>query len=123
MQGGPHVAPLTTQGKGGRAMKWHHVQDNWSAFLDAIMDRWPDADEAELEEIDGDQRSFIAYVAEMTGQSAADAREEIRDWLTGELPSDVVMDPRHDNQSIALSSKYIPEGEDEYDDDARFGDG
>ncbi|SIS70014.1 hypothetical protein [Phaeovulum vinaykumarii] len=104
-------------------MKWHHVQDNWSAFLDAIMDRWPDADEAELEEIDGDQRSFIAYVAEMTGQSVADAREEIRDWLTGELPSDVVMDPRHDNQSIALSSKYIPEGEDEYDDDARFGDG
>jgi hypothetical protein len=32
------------------------------------------------------------------------------------------MDPIHDNHSIALSSKYVGEGEDEYDDDARFGD-
>jgi hypothetical protein len=32
------------------------------------------------------------------------------------------MDPRHDDHSIRLSSKFLPEGEDEYDDDARFGD-
>ena len=103
-------------------MKWHHVQQNWPAFFEAILDKWPEADETELEEIDGDQRAFIAYIAELTEQEPADVREEIREWLTGELPSDVVMDPRHDDHSIRLSSKFLPEGEDEYDDDARFGD-
>lgn len=103
-------------------MKWHHVQENWSAFFEAILDRWPDADEAELEGIDGDQRAFVAYIAELTGGEPSEAREEIREWMTGELPSDVVMDPRHDNHSIALSAKYVGEGEDESDDDARFGD-
>lgn len=107
---------------GGTAMKWHHVQENWPAFFEAIFDRWPGADESDLEEIDGDQLAFIAYVAKLTGGEITDAREEIRDWLTGELPSDVVMDPRHDNHSISLSSKYVGEGEDESDDDARFGD-
>ena len=103
-------------------MKWQHVQENWPAFAEAILDRWPDADEAELDEIDGDQRAFIGYIAQLTEQEPGDARDEIRDWLTGELPSDVVMDPRHDNHSIALSQKFVPDGEDEYDDDARFGD-
>ena len=89
-------------------MKWHHVQDNWPAFFEAILDRWPDADEADI--------------IELTGQEPEEARADIREWLSGELPSDVVMDPRHDNHSIALSKKYVPEGEDEYDDDSRFGD-
>ena len=48
--------------------------------------------------------------------------EELREWLAGEIPSDVVMDPAHDNHSIALSAKYVGEGEDEFADDARFGD-
>lgn len=104
-------------------MKWHHVQENWSAFYEAILDKWPEADEAELDEIDGEQRAFVAYIAGLTDQDPREAREEIREWLTGEIPSDVVMDPLHDNHSIALSSKYVPEGEDEYDDDSRFGDG
>lgn len=103
-------------------MKWQQVQENWSDFYDAILDKWPDADEADLEEIEGEQRAFVAYIAELTGQEPGDARDEIREWLAGELPSDVVMDPRHDDQSIRLSSKYVPEGEDESDDDARFGD-
>ncbi|MDO5704650.1 MAG: hypothetical protein Q4G49_06175 [Paracoccus sp. (in: a-proteobacteria)] len=103
-------------------MKWRHVQDNWSAFYEAIQDRWPEADESELDEIDGDQRAFIAYIAAVTDQDAGEARDEIREWLAGEIPSDVVMDPSHDNHSIALSSKYVGDGEDEYADDARFGD-
>ncbi len=103
-------------------MKWHHVQENWPAFFEAILDRWPDAEESALEEVDGDQRAFIAYIAELTGDEPSEAREAIREWMMGELPSDVVMDPRHDNQSIALSAKYVGEGEDESDDDARFGD-
>lgn len=103
-------------------MKWRHVAENWPAFFDAIIDRWPDADESDLEEIDGDQRAFIAYIAGLTGGESDDAREEVREWLAGELPSDVVMDPRHDDHSIRLSGKFLPEGEDESDDDSRFGD-
>lgn len=103
-------------------MKWHHVQENWSAFYEAIQDKWPEVDEADLDEIDGDQRAFIAYLAEMTGQELSEIRDELREWLSGEIPSDVIMDPIHDNHSIALSAKYVNEGEDEYDDDARFGD-
>lgn len=103
-------------------MKWHHVQENWSAFYEAIVDKWPEVDETELDEIDGDQRAFIAYLTEATGQEVAEISEELREWLRGEIPSDIVMDPIHDNHSIALSSKYVNEGEDEYDDDAHFGD-
>lgn len=103
-------------------MKWHHVQDNWPAFYEAISDKWPEVDPDQLDEIDGDQRAFIAYLAEVTGQEIDETREELREWLVGEIPSDVVMDPIHDNHSIKLSAKYVPEGEDEYADDARFGD-
>ena len=103
-------------------MKWHHIEENWASFYEAITDRWPEADPAELDEIDGDQRAFLRYIAELTEQEPIDAREEVLEWLRGELPSDVVMDPAHDNRSIMLSGKYVPEGEDESDDDARFGD-
>ena len=103
-------------------MKWHHVQENWPAFFEAILEKWPEADADELDEIDGDQRAFIAYIARVTEQDTGEARDEIKDWLAGEIPADVVMDPLHDNHSISLSAKYVGEGEDEYD-DARFGDG
>ncbi|WBU54722.1 hypothetical protein [Paracoccus sp. SCSIO 75233] len=103
-------------------MKWHHVAENWPAFYEAIIDKWPAADEAELDEIDGDQRRFLRYIAEIEGMERDEAREDIREWLAGEIPSDVVMDEMHDGVSIRNSSKYVGEGEDEYDDDARFGD-
>lgn len=103
-------------------MKWANVQANWPAFYEAITEKWPEADEDELDGIDGDQRAFILYIAEVTGQELDETKDEIREWLAGEIPSDVVMDPSHDNHSIALSAKYVGEGEDEYDDDARFGD-
>ncbi|MDN3713395.1 hypothetical protein QWZ10_19665 [Paracoccus cavernae] len=32
------------------------------------------------------------------------------------------MDPSHNDRSMAFSSKFVPEGEDESDDDALFGD-
>ena len=103
-------------------MRWQHVQENWPAFFDAIQSRWPDAEEERLEDIDGDQRAFIAYVAELEQIEPDEAREEVREWLAGEIPADVVMDESHDNISIRNSAKYVGEGEDEYDDDARFGD-
>ncbi len=103
-------------------MKWQHVQENWPAFYEAIAEKWPDTDEADLDEIDGDQRAFIKYIARVTEAEPSEARDEIREWLAGEIPSDVVMDPVHDNHSINLSAKYVNEGEDESDDDKRFGD-
>ncbi|ARJ69051.1 hypothetical protein [Paracoccus contaminans] len=103
-------------------MRWTHVQENWNAFYEAILEKWEDADEGMLDEIDGDQRAFIRYIAEITGLDATEARDEVKEWLAGEIPSDVVMNPGHDNHSIALSAKFVGEGEDEYSDDARFGD-
>lgn len=103
-------------------MKWVHVQENWPAFFEAIVERWPEADEDELEDIDGDQRAFITYIAKVTDQDVAETRDEIREWLIGEIPADVIMDPSHDNHSINLSSKYLNEGEDELDADEEFGD-
>ena len=103
-------------------MRWHHIQDNWAAFYDPIIDRWPGADEAGLETVDGDQRAFVLYIANVTDQEPAEARDEILEWLKGELPADVVMDPHHEDHSILLSGKFMPEGEDESDDDARYGD-
>lgn len=86
-------------------MKWQQVQENWSDFYDAILDRWPDADEADLEEIEGEQRAFVAYIAELTGQEPGDARDEIREWLANELPADLV-----------LERDFEDDGEDEADD-------
>lgn len=103
-------------------MKWRHVQENWPAFYEAIKEKWPEVDEGDLDEVDGDQREFIRYLSSVTDQDAQEIRDELREWLAGEIPSDVVMDPSHDNHSIALSGKYVNEGEDVYDDDARFGD-
>lgn len=103
-------------------MRWSNVQANWPAFYEAITEKWPEADEDELDSIDGDQHAFIRYIAEVSGQEIAEAKDEIREWLAGEIPSDVVMDPIHDGHSLALSAKYVGEGEDEYADDARFGD-
>ncbi|MBY0135943.1 hypothetical protein [Paracoccus yeei] len=103
-------------------MRWSNVQANWSAFYEAIAEKWPEVDEEDLDEIDGDQRAFIKYLAEVTGQEIPEIKDEIREWLAGEIPSDVVMDPIHDGHSIALSAKYVGEGEDEFADDARFGD-
>lgn len=73
-------------------MKWSDVQENWAAFYETILEKWPDADEAELDEIEGDQRAFITYIAELTGQEPGDARDEIRDWLANEIPSDLLLD-------------------------------
>ncbi|WP_111558742.1 hypothetical protein [Paracoccus sediminilitoris] len=103
-------------------MKWHHVKENWPAFYEAIVDKWPQVDDSDLDEIDGDQGAFVSYLVEVTGQDREEIREELREWLVGEIPSDIVMDPSHDNHSIALSAKYVNEGEDEYSDDAAFGD-
>ena len=103
-------------------MRWTHVARNWGAFQDRILDRWPAADPDELAAIDGDRDRFAAYLADLTGQSEADVAEDLRDWLDGEVPADVVMDSAHDAESMTQAERYVPEGEDPSDDDRRFGD-
>ena len=71
---------------------------------------------------DAGRHQFLRLIADTEGVETDEAREEIREWLAGEIPADVVMDESHDNRSIRNSAKYVGEGEDEYDDDARFGD-
>ena len=103
-------------------MKWKHVEENWSAFYEAIEEKWPDVAQEDLDAIDGDQKRFVEYLIEQTGQDAEDITEELREWLAGELPSDVVMDPTHDNRSLNNVGKYVNEGEDVYDADENFAD-
>ena len=103
-------------------MRWQHVRENWRAFYDAIQSRWPEVDFDSLDGIEGDPQAFRHYIATIGGLSQDEAADEIREWLAGEVPADVVMHPRHDNRSITMSGKYVSPGEDESDDDARFGD-
>jgi hypothetical protein len=90
-------------------MKWQQVQENWSSFYEAILDKWPDADEADLDETEGEQRAFIAYIAELTGQEMGDARDEIRDWLANELPADLILESDLETED--------EDAEDDYGDD------
>lgn len=104
-------------------MKWQHVASNWPAFYETIIDRWPNVDEESLDEIDGDQRGFLSYIAEIEGLEPEEAQEEVREWLASEIPADVIMDEIHSNISIRSSSKYISNGDDEYDNNDQFDDG
>ena len=103
-------------------MKWRIVQENWPAFFEHIEERWPQVEEEDLIEIGGDRQAFTDYVARVHDLTPAEAREEIATWIEGDLPLDVYMDERHDNESIRDSGRSIPTGEDVYDDDRMFGD-
>lgn len=103
-------------------MRWSDVRDNWSAFLDKIEENWPDADRDTLEDIDGDRALLKRHLMEVTGQDASEIEEELRLWLDTSMPLDVMMDDSRDNEQIRESARYIPAGEDVYDDDRAFGD-
>ena len=103
-------------------MQWKQVAANWTAFIEPINQRWPETDEARLEDIDGDRRELIVHIAEATEQSVAEAQEELNLWLESGVPLDVLMDESNDNEQIVASGNFIPAGEDVYADDAAFGD-
>lgn len=103
-------------------MRWSHVAENWGAFQGRLLERWPGADADDLATLDADRDRVVAYLARLTGQTEAEVIVDLRDWLEGEVPADVVMDSAHDDASMAQSARYVPEGEDPSDDDRRFGD-
>ena len=103
-------------------MKWSQVEANWSAFIEPITQRWPEADPDALADIDGDRKETLRHIAETSGMSLAEAQEELNDWLDSGVPLDVLMDESNDNDQIVASGRFIPAGEDVYDDDSAFGD-
>ena len=104
-------------------MNWQTVAQNWPAFFDRIEQRWPQTDESDLIDIDGDRRRFTSYLSKVHDLTRNEANEEIEAWLMGEVPADVRMDDHRDNANIRESGRDIPTGEDVYSEDGRFGSG
>ena len=104
-------------------MKWQDVERNWPSFFAAIEERWPDVEEDDLIDIDGNRDRFVAYVAELSGTSIADANDQVEAWLMTAMPADVRMDDFRDNANIRDSGRSIPTGEDVYSEDGSFGSG
>ena len=104
-------------------MDWQTVRNNWPAFLEPIQQRWPETEENDLIEIDGNRDRFTEYLAELTGMTKNATNEEIEAWLVTHMPTDVRMNEFRDNKNIRESGRNIPPGEDVYSDDGRFGSG
>lgn len=103
-------------------MDWTQIQQHWTAAIPRIMTRWPETEEDALLDVDGSEDAFYIYLAQVTGQPVDEARRDAAEWMRGEQPADMVMDPSMDNERISASSAHIPPGEDASDDDAAFGD-
>lgn len=103
-------------------MQWPDIARNWTAYVPAVMDQWPEAVEEDLLALDGSRDALAAYLAQATGRDYNDLQDEIATWREGAMPADVRMDETEDMEAIKESGKYVPAGEDPSDDDAAFGD-
>ena len=95
---------------------------NWVPFRDAILTRYPDLKETDLEAADGSTAALARSIAEKDGTDAAEAQQQLHEFLSGPMPADAYADPMRDNAAVADSGDYIPDGEDAMADDRRFGD-
>ncbi|WP_163850224.1 hypothetical protein [Pseudooceanicola aestuarii] len=102
-------------------MQWTAIAQNWQAYVGSIMQRWPEAEEDDLLTLDGTQTTLAGYLAGRTNRDLVEINEEIEEWRTGAMPSDVRMDESRDNHNIGESARHIPPGEDVYNDDDAFG--
>lgn len=103
-------------------MRWTTVTQHWPAFIEPIMQSWPNAEEAELLSLDGERDALTRYIAVRHDLTPAEAEEQVAVWLDGAVPADVIMDADMDNEQIVASGASIPDGEDVYADDREFGD-
>lgn len=103
-------------------MQWSRVEENWASFIDPILQNWPDTEEEDVINIDGDRDAFVAYIAKVEEIETVEADEQIVEWLQGAIPSDVRMDEGMDAEGYAESQKHLMEGEEPSDDDDKFGD-
>ncbi|GAA5069503.1 hypothetical protein N0B44_00670 [Roseibacterium beibuensis] len=103
-------------------MQWSDIQQNWRAMIPAIQGRWPDVAEEDLIALSGDRDEVIATVAGATGETPAEIGRQMEDWQQGPMPADAYADPTHDEAAARDSERYLPDGEDVYSGDDRFGD-
>ena len=103
-------------------MEWSEVAEDWPAFIDAIMENWPELDQELVEDMEGDRAAFRRHIMEVYEEEAAAVNEQIREWLESGIPLDAMMDESRDNRQIVESGRFIHPGEDVYSDDREFGD-
>ncbi|WP_276714779.1 hypothetical protein [Pseudooceanicola nitratireducens] len=103
-------------------MRWTQISENWTAFTPAILERWPDAREEDVLNLDGSQTALAMYLSGVTGEESRDVLAQVEDWRMGQIPTDVAMDPTRDNTNILESGRNLGPGEDPYDRDDLFGD-
>lgn len=103
-------------------MTWNDVAQNWTAFSPALLQRWPNIDEARLLTIDGRRDLMVAEVQARHDTTQADAEAQIDAWLNGAMPADVMASEHNDDAAITASANELPAGETPLDDDRQFGD-
>lgn len=103
-------------------MQWNAVRRNWPAFIEPIMERWPQTGEEDLLALEGDRDRLMAYIGERHDLTPGEADEQILTWLQGAVPADVAMDETRDSENVQASAAHIGTGEDVYADDRKFGD-
>ena len=103
-------------------MEWSEVAADWPAFIDAIMENWPELDRELVEDMEGDRTEFRRHVMEVYDDDSTSVNEQIREWLESGVPLDAMMDESRDNRQIVESGRFISPGEDVYSDDREFGD-
>ncbi|AHM05232.1 hypothetical protein roselon_02947 [Roseibacterium elongatum DSM 19469] len=103
-------------------MQWSDIEKNWTAMIPAIRARWPDVSEEDLIALSGHRDEVIATLAGATGETPTDIARQMDEWRQGPMPADAYADPTRDNAAARDAGRYLPEGEDVYADDDRFGD-
>lgn len=103
-------------------MQWTDIARDWAAFTPAILERWPEASEADVLALDPTENALASYLSDQTGEEKRDVVAQIRDWQQGQIPTDVAMDETRDNSNISQSHRNLGPGEDPYDRDDLFGD-
>ena len=103
-------------------MSRRDFQDDWVPWRDALLDRYPELDDGDLEDADGSTAALARIIADKQGIGAGEAQEALHEFLAGPMPADAYADPTHDDAAVMDSGGYVPAGEDPSDDDRRFGD-
>lgn len=95
---------------------------DWVPFRDPILSRYPELDDAALEDADGSTARLARMIAERQDIEPEEAQQDLHEFLDGPMPADAYAAPVHDDAAVRDSARYVPAGEDEFDDDERFGD-
>ncbi len=98
------------------------LRNDWPALFSSLRARFPNLTDDVLIDVDADIARLETAVASSQALSRSDAREAVAEWMNGPEPADAYAHPTHDDAAISESNRYIPDGEEASDDDARFGD-